>query len=446
MNDASKIWESAIPYIKENTTSTGYETTFSKIEPAYIEDNIFYLSITNDFYKNLFVTSPHLKVAQEAIYEVTGKMYEIQVIVKGQKTEITKTAEPKQPVNFEGKINLNSKYTFENFIVGSNSEFAYAAAYSITQGPVRDDYNPLFLYGGSGLGKTHLLHAIGNEMKTIDPDKNILYVTAESFMNAFINSIKHETNSEFREKFRNVDVLLIDDVQFFGGKEGTQIEFFHTFNELINNNKQIVIASDRPPKDIAQLDERLRQRFSSRIMIDIQPPDFETRVAILHSKVNRDDYEGEISDEIFNLIAQQIKSNIRELEGAMKTILAYCDVSKKEINTETANEILSRYFQSSQKRKIDAEYIIKMVEKYFNLSEDTIISTKRGKSYTIPRQYAMYIVRELTDSSYPEIGREFRKDHTTVMHNINKVKEDMENDLKIYNTVNDLIKNILNED
>lgn len=446
MNKASEIWEKAIPYIRENVSDVGFKTGFEKITPEYIEEDTLYLSTTNKLYKDIFENA-HINMAKKSVFEATGIAYDIKVFIKEDEESPKKpVVEKTRTVEFENKVNLNPKYSFENFIVGSNSEFAYAAAYSITQGPVRDDYNPLFLYGDSGLGKTHLLHAIGNEILANEPDKNILYVTAETFMNAFINSIKNETNSEFRDKFRNVDVLLIDDIQFFAGKEGTQIEFFHTFNDLVNKNKQIVIASDRPPKDIAQLDERLKQRFSSKILVDIQPPDFETRVAILHSKVKNDDYSGTLSEEIFNLIAQQIKSNIRELEGAMKTIMAYSDVSKREVDINTATEILKRYFTGAQKRKIDAEYIIKAVEKYFNLSEDTIISTKRGKTYTVPRQVAMYIVRELTDSSYPEIGREFKKDHTTVMHNINKVKDAMENDLKIYNTVNDLIKNIKDED
>ncbi|MBR0277369.1 MAG: chromosomal replication initiator protein DnaA, partial [Clostridia bacterium] len=382
MKNASEIWKQSIPYIKQNVSETGFATTFEKLKPAYIEDNIFYFTTTNKLYKDMF-DGIYDDITKKALYEVTGESFEIEVTVGENKEKITEK-KPKSNQTFEGSISLNSKFTFENFIVGSNSEFAYAAAYSITQGPVRDDYNPLFLYGGSGLGKTHLLHAIGNEILKNDSERTILYVTAETFMNEFINSIKNETNAEFRNKFRNIDVLLIDDIQFLAGKEGTQVEFFHTFNDLINKNKQIVIASDRPPKDIAQLDERLRTRFSSRFMIDIQPPDFETRIAILHSKVT-DDYSGEISDEIFNLIAQQIKTKIRELEGAIKTIIAYSDVSKKEIDYDTANDILKRYFVDNQKRKITAEYIIKAVEKYFNLSENTIIGTRREKTYAIPR-------------------------------------------------------------
>ncbi len=447
MNKASEIWTNAIPYIKENIGDTSFKTTFEQLHPEYIEDGSFYLSTPHKLYKDMFYQiDRYVTETKNAILKVTDTLYDIVVFLKEEKniSEAPKQAEKK--FEFKGRIELNPKYSFQNFIVGSNSEFAYAAAYSVTQGPVHDDYNPLFIYGGSGLGKTHLLHAIGNEIKKNSPDTNVLYVTAETFMNSFINSIKEENNVEFRDKFRNVDVLLIDDIQFLAGKEGTQVEFFHTFNSLVDKNKQIVITSDRPPKDIAQLDERLKQRFSSRIMVDIQPPDFETRVAILHAKAKNNDFTGEVSNEILNLIAQSVKTSIRELEGAMRTIIAYSDIYKKEMDVETASEILNKFVRDIQKRKIDSEFIIKEVEKYFNLSENSLIGKNRSKAYAIPRQMAMYIVRELTNSSCSQIGRDFNKDHTTVMHNINKIAEDMKNDLKIYNTVNDLIKNIKNED
>lgn len=449
MNKASEIWTKAIPYIRENILDVVYETTFKKLNPEYIENGTFYFSTPNKLYKDMFVTMAlYIKLTKEALNKVTGEFYEIEVFIKEEKEEQLKPQLNSKPSDFEfkGNVNLNPKYSFENFIVGSNSEFAYAAAYSITQGPVNDDYNPLFIYGGSGLGKTHLLHAIGNEIKKNDSNKNVLYVTAEAFMTSFINSIKEENNIEFKEKFRNVDVLLIDDIQFLAGKEGTQIEFFHTFNSLVDKNKQIVITSDRPPKDIAQLDERLRQRFSSRILADIQPPDFETRVAILHAKAKNNDFTGELPNEILNLIAQSVKTSIRELEGATRTLLAYSEINKKEMDVETATEILNRIVVASQKRKIDSEFIIKEVEKYFNLSENSLVGKNRSKAYAIPRQMAMYIVRELTNSSCSQIGRDFNKDHTTVMHNINKIAEEMKNDLKIYNTVNDLIKNIKADD
>lgn len=452
MNKASEIWTNALPYIKENISDVSFKTAFEKLNPEYIENGTFYFSTINKLYKDIFINmEQYIKLTKESLLNITGEVYEIEVFVKDEETKPTPAPQVKnEEFEFKGNVELNPKYSFENFIVGSNSEFAYAASYSVTQGPVYDDYNPLFIYGGSGLGKTHLLHAIGNEIKKNDSTKNVLYITAETFMNTFINSFNEKNNIVFRENFRNVfrnvDVLLIDDIQFLAGKEGTQVEFFHTFNSLVDKNKQIVITSDRPPKDIAQLDERLKQRFSSKIMVDIQPPDFETRVAILHSKSRNNDFNGEISDEIINLIAQQIKTSIRELEGAMKTIMAYSDVSKQEIDIDKASQILKRYWTDNQKRKIDSEFIIKEVEKYFNLSENSLISKNRSKEYAVPRQYAMYIVRELTKSSCSQIGRDFQKDHTTVMHNIKKVVEDMKNDLKIFNTVNDLIKNIKNED
>lgn len=449
MNKASEIWTKALPYIKEKLSDVSFKTTFEKLNPEYIENDTFYISTTNKLYRDMFVTMSHyIIITKEALHKVTDKFYEIEVFIKQGENFLEGSAVENIPSNteFKGNVNINPKYTFKNFIVGSNSEFAYAAAYSITQGPVNDDYNPLFIYGGSGLGKTHLLHAIGNEIKSNDSNKNVLYVTAEAFMTSFINSIKEEKNIEFKEKFRNVDVLLIDDIQFLAGKEGTQIEFFHTFNSLVDKNKQIVITSDRPPKDIAQLDERLRQRFSSRILADIQPPDFETRVAILHAKAKNNDFTGELPNEILNLIAQSVKTSIRELEGATRTLLAYSEINKKEMDVETATTILNRIIVENHKRKIDSEFIIKEVERYFNLSENSLIGKNRSKAYAIPRQMAMYIVRELTNSSCSQIGRDFNKDHTTVMHNINKIAEDMKNDLKIYNTVNDLIKNIKSDD
>ena len=347
MNKAPEIWELALPYIKENVSETGFKTTFEKLTPAYIEDDTIFLSTTNKLYKDMF-NGIYEDIAKNALLKTTGTLYNIKIFIEEEPPVVPKVQQ-EFPLDdpLSSQSDLNAKFTFDNFIVGSNSEFAYAAAYAITMGSPKDEYNPLFIYGGSGLGKTHLLHAVGNEILKNDPSKKVLCVTAETFMNAFIESIKNETNTEFRNKFRNIDVLLIDDIQFFAGKEGTQEEFFHTFNELIAKNKQIMITSDRPPKDISPLEERLRTRLSSRIMADIQPPDFETRLAILHSKVNSNNFSGEISDEIFNLIAQQIKSNIRELEGAIRTVIAYSDISKKEVDVETANKILKDYFQGA---------------------------------------------------------------------------------------------------
>lgn len=435
MKTASDLWDASLPYIKKNVSSTGFATAFTKVRPSDIVSNTLILSVNHDIYRDML--EMYREVIQDAIAIANGEAMELEIITDDGKPKPEK--EEIKSVRTEGV--LNPKFRFENFIVGNNNEFACAAAYNITTGPVSDSYNPLLLYGGSGLGKTHLLHAVGNAILEEKPSANILYVTAEKFMNSFIEAIRNETNKAFREKFRSIDVLLLDDIQFFAGKDGTQEEFFHTFNELIGNNKQIMMTSDRPPKDIYPLEERLRTRLSGGLMADIKPPDYETRIAILHAKVQSANVD--IPDEIFDLVAQQVKSNIRELEGAIRTIVAYSEKSKKGIGLETANRILSDYFSASQKRKIDADYIIKQVESHFNLKDDEIKSTRRSKECTYPRQVAMYICRELTQLSLPQIGKEFGgRDHSTVMHSIKKIKSIMMKDLDSMKTINDLIKNI----
>lgn len=440
MKTASALWDAALPYIRKNVSTTGFATAFTKVCPTNIINNTFILSVNHDIYRDML--EMYREVIQDAIAIANGDIMKLDIITaeEGKPKEeniIIKSARTETV--------LNPKFSFENFIIGSNNEFACAAAYKVTTGTVSDSYNPLLLYGGSGLGKTHLLHAVGNAIIKENPSASILYVTAEKFMNSFIDAIRNETNKAFREKFRTIDVLLLDDIQFFAGKDGTQEEFFHTFNELINNNKQIMMTSDRPPKDIYPLEERLRTRLSGGLMADIKPPDYETRIAILHSKVQSADVA--ITDEIFDLVAQQVKSNIRELEGAIRTIIAYSEISKKDIGIDTANRILSDYFSSSHKRKIDADYIIKQVESHFNLKGNEIKSNRRDKEFTYPRQIAMYICRELTQLSLPEIGKEFGgRDHSTVMHSIKKIKNIMLKDLDSMKTINDLIKNIKSDD
>ena len=441
MKIASEIWEAALPFIRKSVSQTGFNTAFVKVTPAYIKDNTLVLEVNHEIYRSML--DIYLDKIKDALMQVSTEVTNAEVVVASEKA-----VEPQIiPKNTRTESVLNSKFTFDNFIVGSNKEFACAAAYAVAQGPVRDSYNPLLLYGGSGLGKTHLLHAVGNSILDRYPSKTVLYVTAEKFMNSFVDSIRNETNRDFRNKFRTIDVLLIDDIQFFAGKEGTQEEFFHTFNELINSNKQIMLTSDRPPKDIYPLEERLRTRLSGGLMTDLQPTDFETRLAILHSKAQTSEFPIELSDEIFNLVAQQVKSNIRELEGAIRTIIAFSDISKRNIDIDTATRILKDYFSSSHKRKIDADYIIKEVERHFNLTDDVIKSKKRDKECAYPRQIAMYICRELTQLSLPDIGKEFGgRDHSTVMYGIKKIKDEMEKDLSTMHSINDLIKNIKSDD
>jgi chromosomal replication initiator protein len=443
MKSASEIWDAALPFIKKNVSTTGFSTAFTKVKPEAAIDDKLVISVNHDIYRDML--EMYREVITNAVAIAVGYTMDIDIITDDGSQKQDKEQEDKDIDKLKSECALNPKYTFDNFVVGSNNEFACAAAYNITTGTVNDNYNPLLLYGGSGLGKTHLMNAVGNAILERDPNIKILYVTAEQFMNSFIEAIKNETNIAFREKFRNIDVLLLDDIQFFAGKDGTQEEFFHTFNELISNNKQIMMTSDRPPKDIYPLEERLRTRLSGGLMCDIKPPDYETRIAILHSKVRNTDVD--IPDEIFELVASQVKSNIRELEGAIRTIVAYSQISQKDIGLETANKILSDYISSSHKRKIDADYIIREVEKYFNLKGDEIKSSRRDKEYTYPRQIAMYICRELTQLSLPEIGKEFGgRDHSTVMHSVRKIKKQMQKDLDTMNTINNLIKNIKNGD
>ncbi len=446
MKSDAELWGEVLELVRSEISPVGFTTFFDKVELLYIKDNTVYLKAIHNIYKDMYEI--YEKPTFDSMMKVFKRPMKVKILVEEEITEEIEKEIPKVNEEAAAEFNLNPKFIFENYIVGKNNEFAYSVAYAISQNrEVKDNYNPLLIYGGSGLGKTHLLHAVGNEIIRKNPDKKIVYITSENFVNTFISSIRNENMVKFRDKFRNIDVLLLDDIQFFADKTGMQEEFFHTFNELIAQHKQIVLTSDRPPKDINPLEERLRTRLSGGLMTDIQPPDYETRMAILHSKVSLNNFHGNIPEDIFDLVAKQIKSNIRELEGAIRTIIAYSDISKKDIDIDTANKLLKDYFIESQRRKIDADYIIKEVEKHFNLKNETIVSSKRDKMYSYPRQIAMYICRELTQLSLPEIGKEFGgRNHATVLHNINKIKEEMENDLNVMNNVNELIKNIANNE
>ncbi|MBQ7076302.1 MAG: chromosomal replication initiator protein DnaA [Clostridia bacterium] len=445
MNQDKVHWEEVLELVRPKISTAGFKTFFGNVSLLYIKNNTIYLKSANEIFSDMYeIYQEDINTAVTAVFK---RPMVIKILVEEEITEDIQQEVAKNEEKTNNEYNLNPKFTFENYVVGKNNEFAYAVAYSLTQKKeVKDNYNPFLIYGGSGLGKTHLLHAIGNEIIRKYPEKKIMYITSENFVNTFIKAIGNDLPA-FRDKFRKIDVLLLDDIQFFAGKEGMQEEFFNTFNDLVGERKQIVFTSDRPPKDINPLEERIKTRIASGIMIDIQPPDYETRLAIIHSKLEINNFEGKISEEIFEIVARQIKSNIRELEGAIRTIIAYSDISQKDIDIDTANRLLKDYFVESQKRKIDADYIIREVEKHFNLKNETIISQKRDKISASARQVAMYICRELTQLSLPEIGKEFGgRNHTTVLHNINKIKEEMEGDLTVMNNINELIKNISNDE
>jgi chromosomal replication initiator protein len=337
---------------------------------------------------------------------------------------------------------LNPKYTFSSFVVGNNNNLAYVASLAVAERPAKT-YNPLFLYGGSGLGKTHLMQAIGNFYRENYPKKKVLYTTSEKFTYELVTAIREKTNQAFRNKYRKVDLLLIDDVQFFANKELAQEEFFHTFNALFEKDKQIVLTCDRLPSEIPQLEERLKTRFNSGLLADVQPPDYETRMAILKNKIQSEYLS--VDEEIVEFIADSIKSNVRDLEGAVKRILVYAGIKRtNEISMELATAALRDILAQQPQRVITAKLIIDEVERYFRLSKGSIISKKRSKDVALPRQVGMYICRELLDDpSFPRIGEEFGgRDHTTALHNVKKISTDILTDKELENTVKEIISNI----
>jgi len=343
--------------------------------------------------------------------------------------------------DFDSAAQLNQRYTFDAFVTGAGSQFAHAAALAVAERPSKA-YNPLFLYGGVGMGKTHLMQAIGHQVKRHNPDFSICYVSSEKFTNELINSIKHDRMTSFRERFRNVDLLLIDDIQFLTGKERTQEEFFHTFNALHESMKQIVIASDRPPKELAEIEDRLRNRFEWGLIADIQPPDLETRSAILQKKAESERVQ--LPADVANYIAQNIRSNVRELEGALVRLLAYASLTSVAINMVTAQQVLKNFIEQ-QSRKITIEAIQKAVAEQFGLRLPEIKAKNNSRQIVFPRQIAMYLAKHLTEASLPEIGRQFGgKHHTTVLHSIEKIDKQKQIDKDLNRTLNKLTETLSN--
>jgi chromosomal replication initiator protein len=350
------------------------------------------------------------------------------------------TAGPSQSrFDWDGAAQLNPRYTFDAFVIGSGNQFAHAAAQAVAERPSKA-YNPLFLYGGVGMGKTHLMQAIGHEIKRTSPYASICYLSSEKFTNEMINSLRYDKMTSFRDKFRNVDVLLIDDIQFLAGKERTQEEFFHTFNALHESSKQIVIASDRPPKELSEIEDRLRSRFEWGLIADIQPPDLETKVAILQKKAESDKVT--LPNDVAMFIAQNVRTNVRELEGALIRLVAYCSLTGAEITLSMAQQVL-RNFIHEQILKISIESIQKAVAEQFGMKIGELKARNNSRSVVVPRQIAMYLAKQLTDSSLPEIGRQFGgKHHTTVMHSVEKIVEQRKTDKDLNRMLNQLTEQL----
>ncbi|TZE80765.1 chromosomal replication initiator protein DnaA [Calorimonas adulescens] len=437
------LWERVTRLVKTELTEVSYNAWFRLLRPISMDNDTITIGVPNSFTYNI-INERYTSYLTNAINTVSNKKYKVVIRVIDEDTISEQTASTISDGMHDNLINyLNSKYTFDSFVIGNSNRFAHAASLAVAQAPGHA-YNPLFIYGGVGLGKTHLMHAIGHYILDNNKDMKVMYVTSEKFTNDLINAIKDDKNEEFRNKYRSVDVLLIDDIQFIGDKERTQEEFFHTFNTLYEANKQIVVSSDRPPKEIQQLEDRLISRFEWGLIADIQPPDFETRIAILKKKAQQENIE--IPNDVMVYMAKQIQSNIRELEGALIKVAAYSAFIETEITIDMAEEALRDILRHDSKREINAKYIEEVVAKRFGIKIEDLKSKKRTKNFTVPRQIAMYLCRELTDMSLPKIGEEFGgKDHTTVIHSCEKISKDIANDSEMKSLIESLKKEILGE-
>lgn len=440
-----ELWEKTLNTLKGELTEVSFNTWIKSIEPISLEDSNLRLGVPNNFTKDI-LENRYKDLIINSVKSVSNKTYNIDFFIISEEA-IEKDASKKQKeqkptlvVNDEMSAILNPKYTFDSFVIGNSNRFAHAASLAVAESPAKA-YNPLFIYGGVGLGKTHLMHAIGHYIQNVNSKSKVVYVSSEKFTNELINSIKDDKNVEFRNKYRNVDVLLIDDIQFIAGKERTQEEFFHTFNALYEANKQIILSSDRPPKEIPTLEDRLRSRFEWGLIADIQAPDFETRIAILKKKADVENLN--IPNDVMVYIATQIKSNIRELEGALIRIVAYSSLTNREINVDLAAEALKDIISSRNTRQITIELIQDIVSSYYNLKIEDFKSSRRTRNVSFPRQIAMYLCRKLTDTSLPKIGEEFGgRDHTTVIHAYEKISQSLKKDENLQSTVAELTKKI----
>ncbi len=441
--DLEELWTSSLDIIKTELTEVSFNTWLKTIDPITISDNRIMLGAPNEFTKGI-LEARYLTLIQNAINQVSGQNYEIKFMIQGQEIDSApKDVSERIKDTMILKSKLNPKYIFDTFVIGNSNRFAHAASLAVAEAPAMA-YNPLFIYGGVGLGKTHLMHAIGHYILSQNSKANVVYVSSEKFTNELINSIRDDKNVEFRNKYRNVDVLLIDDIQFIAGKERTQEEFFHTFNALHEANKQIIISSDRTPKEIPTLEDRLRSRFEWGLIADIQAPDLETRIAILRKKAQMENLD--VPNDIMVYIASKIKSNIRELEGALIRIIAYSSLTNREATIDLAEEALQDIFSASRPKEINVEFIKEIVSKNLDIKMEDFNSKKRTRIISFPRQIAMYLCRELTDLSLPKIGEEFGgRDHTTVIHAYEKIATEIESDTSLKRKVDKLMKEIKGE-
>ncbi len=447
------LWSKFLQQIKEELTSLSFDTWFADTHLHKIDDSKAYIIVPMPIHKKHLLDN-YSELITKTLNEITNSNLELVLLLKEEIEDIVpKRSEFEENINIsnDSKIhsNLKSSYTFDNFIVGNSNKFAQAAALSVAENPGRM-YNPLFIYGNSGLGKTHLMHAIGNYIIE-NSDKKVLYVTSDQFIQDFI-SLKKKDESEtnfnyinfFKNKYRNIDVLIIDDIQFLGGATGTQKEFFHTFNNLYNDSKQIIISSDRSPDDLKLLEDRLRTRFCWGLTVNIFPPDFALRTEILKKKIIAGNFEKEIPEDVVEYIASNIGTDVRQLEGSITRLIAYSAImSGADITLDLAIEALKDFISKGMGEKNDIHRIQKIVSEYFQISVEDIRSKKRSSNISFPRQIAMYLCREMTSESFPKIGTEFGgKDHSTVMHSVEKIENEIKVNKDLANIIEKLKKDI----
>lgn len=442
----SLIWEETLKTIKSKLSKPSFDTWLKSTEAVSMDNDTIVVQAPNEFSRE-WLESRYVELIKDTLYQVTQQKFEVRFVTPQNKDNFANSNQYKQTFMRKAEDQvigtvtlLNPKYTFDTFVVGNSNRFAHAASLAVAEAPAKA-YNPLFIYGDVGLGKTHLMQAIAHYILKQNPDTNVVYTSSETFTNELINSIRDDKTVEFRNKYRNIDVLLVDDIQFVAGKERTQEEFFHTFNALHEASKQIILSSDRPPKEIPTLEDRLRSRFEWGLITDIQKPDFETRIAILRKKASLESLQ--VPNDVIVYIANNIQSNIRELEGALIRVVAYSSLTNKAITTELAQDALKDILPAAKPREVSIKLIMEIVAEYYGLKIKDMTSKKRTQNVAFPRQVAMYLSRELTDASLPQVGEEFGgRDHTTVMHAHNKIAEKLETDSSFRTTVDKLIEKI----
>jgi chromosomal replication initiator protein len=437
---AEGLWSEVASRLRGALNETTYRTWFDHVEGLELNNDEFVLAVPNDFTRD-WIEGHFIGLISAAVGDTTGRGRRIQLAVsekEGVERSESVETQRREPA---GGQNMNPKYTFDSFVIGSSNRFAHAAALAVAEAPAQA-YNPLFIYGGTGLGKTHLLQAVAQYVSEHQGELSVRYVTSETFMNDFINALRDKRIEGFKQRYRAYDLLLIDDIQFFEHKERIQEEFFHTFNTIYEAGGQIAISSDRPPRDISTLEERLRSRFEWGLITDIQPPDLETRIAILRKKVKTDHIH--IPDpKVLEFVAGRISSNIRELEGALTRVVAFSSLTGRPMTEDLAQDVLKDVFPQGEVQQVTIERIQELVSDRFGLSLTELCGDKRSQNIVYPRQVAMYLSRELTDSSLPKIGKQFGgRDHTTVIHATSKIARMIREDRDVYNLVQELTKRI----